>query len=117
MSESNREFVPTGTHWGNYLVEVRDGVFHDVHGLDDDPSPSPIGTGMPWAHDSLSRLYAPMVRAGWLEHGLGAIPRDVGRRGGEPFVEVTHEEAVGLVADQLECVRHRHFTARPGAEL
>ena len=111
MKEPTSEFVPTATHWGNYLAEVRDGVVHRLHPRDDDPDPSPIAAGMAQHHDSPVRLTSPMVRAGWLEHGPGATGHGRGRRGAEPFVEVSHDEAVRLVADELDRVRREYGNA------
>jgi biotin/methionine sulfoxide reductase len=103
--QTGNQLYPTATHWGNYLVEVRDGELHSIRERHDDPMPSPIGRGMIQAHRSPARVLAPMVREGWLADGPGATRRDVGRRGSEAFIEVSHEEAVELVAGELERVR------------
>lgn len=103
--ETDSDLRPTSTHWGNYLVEVRDGALQDVHARGDDPVPSPIGLGMPRAHRSEARLLAPMVRKGWLDHGPGATRGGRGHRGSEPFVEVSHEQATKLVAEELQRVK------------
>ncbi|MEX0953283.1 MAG: molybdopterin-dependent oxidoreductase [Nitriliruptoraceae bacterium] len=98
----------TSTHWGDYLVDVRDGQIERITPHADDPDPSPIGPGMVSAHRSHTRIQAPMVRAGWLEHGPGSGAQDAWRRGAEPFVEVTHAEAVELIARELDRVRTQH---------
>ena len=99
---------PASMHWGNYLAEVHDGVLEALHARPEDPAPSPIGPGVVSAHRSTARLHAPMVRAGWLEHGPGDTREHGGRRGAEPFVEVSHDVAVALVADELDRVRREH---------
>lgn len=99
------ELVPTSMHWGNYLAEVRDGVLEALHPRPEDPAPSPIGPGVVAAHRSAARVRAPMVRVGWLEHRPGRADRLGGRRGAEPFIEVSHDVAVGLVAEELQRVR------------
>ncbi len=98
----------TATHWGEYLVEARDGRIERIIPHPDDPDPSPIGPGMVSAHRSRTRIEAPVVRAGWLDDGpTGASPGEW-RRGVEPFVQVTHEEAVELIARELDRVRGQY---------
>ena len=46
-----------------------------------------------------------MIRAGWLEHGPG---KHTEGRGGEPFVPVSWETALGLVADEVKRVKTEH---------
>ena len=51
------------------------------------------------------RIDRPYVRQGWLEEGPGGR-RD--RRGGEPFVAVSWEQALDLVAAELARVKAKH---------
>ncbi|MEP9362741.1 molybdopterin-dependent oxidoreductase [Nocardioides sp. CN2-186] len=60
---------------------------------------------MPLALRDDARLLRPAVRAGWLEHG----PRRAeNRRGSEPFVEVSWDRALDLVANELHRVASEH---------
>ncbi|WP_196943184.1 molybdopterin-dependent oxidoreductase [Streptomyces sclerotialus] len=97
---------PTATHWGNYeVVTDSDGDVKALEPAADDPRPSPIGRGVAAAHHAPNRILQPMVRRGWLEHG----PRyDGGGRGAEPFVPVSWDDAAGLIAAELDRVRHTY---------
>ncbi len=92
----------TSSHWG--LYEVRDTADGGVatRPLADDPDPS--GIGMDLAQPGLQRLRVrrPAVRKSWLEGGPGAAPE---RRGHDPFVEVSWDRALDLVAQDIDRVR------------
>lgn len=96
--------TPTALHWGNYDVETRDGKVVALRPAGGDPDPSEIGSGMVAALDDDVRLRAPMVRKSWLEKG--AAPAG-GLRGREAFVEVGWDEALDLVANELQRVKTR----------
>jgi biotin/methionine sulfoxide reductase len=99
---------PTATHWGAYRAEVRDGRVVALHPFEGDRDPSPIGPGMPRALSDPVRIGRPMVREGWLKNG----PRtDRNARGLEPFVAVAWDEALDLVAAELQRVRKMHGNA------
>ncbi len=89
-------------HWGAFSAEVRDGRLVGVSGFEKDPDPSPIIHSMPDALYSESRITRPMVRQGWLQHGPGGNRE---RRGADPFVPVSWEKALDLVADELTRVK------------
>ena len=92
-------------HWGTYEVELRDGKVSGLRGLDTDPSPSPIATGVVDANDNACRIPQPMVRKGYLDNGPG---RGGGaHRGRQPFVAVSWDEAERLVADEITRVRQQ----------
>ena len=101
----NRELPLTATHWGTYRAAVRDGRLTALHGFEEDLDPSPIADGMLDTLDDPCRIGAPMVRKGWLEHGAGS---DRSKRGAEPFVAVSWDEASRLVARELGRVIARH---------
>lgn len=92
------------SHWGAYEIE-RSGPNASLRGWKGDPDPSPIGLGMLEAYASPLRIQRPAVRVGWLEG------RRREGRGREPFVEVSWETALDLVADEL-----RNVIARNGNE-
>src|SRR5690606_32575047 len=94
------------THWGIYEVLNEPGGPR-LAPFAADPDPSPIGLGMLQASREL-RVARPSVRRSVLEHGIGAAPE---RRGLEPFVEVSWDEALDLAAGAL-----RDVIARSGNE-
>jgi len=95
----------TLTHWGAYDAEVADGQLTALRPISGDPDPSPIGPGMVQAVDDAVRIHQPMVRKDWLDMGPEA---HAGRRGRGPFVAVSWERALDLVAGELDRVRNSH---------
>ncbi|MGH8856665.1 MAG: molybdopterin guanine dinucleotide-containing S/N-oxide reductase [Polaromonas sp.] len=95
----------TSAHWGVYEVERRDGQAIGLKALSEDPDPSPIGLSMWDAYRSPQRIQRPAVRRSWLRDGPGSNPE---LRGREPFVEVSWEHALDLVAAELQRVREQH---------
>jgi biotin/methionine sulfoxide reductase len=99
--------TPTAAHWGTY-VAVREGDrLVALEPVGDDPDASPIGPGIVGTLDHRARITEPMVRKGWLERG----PEAPGPRGAEPFVAVSWERALDLVAGELDRVRVAHGNA------
>ena len=96
----------TAAHWGVYEVD-RDaqGRAQGLRALAEDPDPSPIGLSMWDAYRNAVRVHEPAVRRSWLREGPGARP-DL--RGREPFVKVPWDEALDLVARELDRVRGQH---------
>jgi len=96
----------TAAHWGTYEVEYDgDGKAVKLHPFSRDPDPSPIGLHMLSDEVSRLRVLRPAVRKSWLEHGPGSAPE---KRGQEPFVEVSWDEALDLVARELARVKEKH---------
>ena len=92
----------TSTHWGVYEVEVEDGRVTRLKPFAHDPQPSPIGNSMPGALTSPTRVLRPAVRKSYLEGGPGTATH---KRGAEPFVQVSWERALDLVAAEVDRVR------------
>ena len=105
MSTTVHDLPLTSTHWGTYRAEVHDGKLTALHGYEEDADPSPIANGMVDTLDDPCRIPQPMVRKGWLEHGAGS---DRSKRGAEPFVAVSWDEASRLVAQELRRVIAEH---------
>jgi biotin/methionine sulfoxide reductase len=99
---TGKTIVHTGSHWGLYAVEVENGRVVRVRPFDKDPKPSRIIEAMPSAVHAESRIPRPMVRKGWLQHG---IESDRTGRGVEPFVPIPWDEAFDLVAAELRRVK------------
>ena len=81
-----------------------------------DTDPSPIGAGMVAAVTGPTRVRRPAVRAGWLraaERGMAAASPGARRhpRGQDTFVELPWDEALDLVAAELQRVRGTHGNA------
>jgi biotin/methionine sulfoxide reductase len=92
----------TSTHWGVYDVRVEGGHITQIAPFDRDPDPSPIGQSLAAAVTGPTRVRRPAVRTSYLEHGPGAATE---KRGAEPFVNVSWDEALTLVAAELKRVR------------
>nr|WP_318381409.1 molybdopterin-dependent oxidoreductase [uncultured Enterobacter sp.] len=91
-------------HWGTYRVTTDNGVLTQVTPVEWDRNPSKIGQSLPGAVQGHSRVLCPAVRLGYLQNG--AASREA--RGREPFVEVSWETALSLVADALTRVKEAH---------
>lgn len=104
-ADSARREALTATHWGVYRVAVEGGRIVGIRPFEGDADPSPIGTSMPGALTDTTRIAQPMVRAGYLAHGPR---RHRNRRGSEPFVAVSWDEALDLAARALTDVKQRH---------
>ncbi|WP_213875292.1 molybdopterin guanine dinucleotide-containing S/N-oxide reductase [Pseudomonas sp. dw_358] len=94
----------TSLHWGAYRPQVVNGKLEAMTPVEWDKDPSPIGLGMPEAITSPSRILRPAVRRSFLEN-TGSHPE---LRGQEPFVEVSWETALALVASELRRVKGEH---------
>jgi biotin/methionine sulfoxide reductase len=96
----------TGSHWGLYRVETDEAGVLRARPNPKDPDPPPlIGSFLAAARDEATRTLRPMVRKGWLENG----PEGTGAgRGAEPFVPVSWDRALDLVAAEVARVRDAH---------
>ncbi len=97
--------IVTSSYWGAGIAEVENGKLIGVRPHPDDPNPSRINDN--W-RDSLygnARVRRPAIRKGYLDNGPGAADR---RRGEEPFVEVSWDQALDLVATELQRVYDTH---------
>ncbi|BAJ26523.1 MULTISPECIES: molybdopterin-dependent oxidoreductase [Kitasatospora] len=93
--------LPTTSHWGAFRAgpHPAGGVLVEPH--PDDPAPSPLLAGVPGSLRHRTRVRRPAVREGWLRGGPGTGAG----RGREPFVEVSWERALDLVAGELARVK------------
>jgi anaerobic selenocysteine-containing dehydrogenase len=95
------QLIRNHSHWGAFLAEVEGGRVVGVRPFERDPDPSHLIDAIPRSVHSQARIAQPMVREGWLKNGPG---RDDGR-GREPFVPVSWDEALDLVAGEIDSVR------------
>lgn len=93
------------THWGTYRVQMRDGAPSFLAPYEADADPSPIADAMIEARTSPARILRPAIRQSFLESRAAAGGQG---RGAEPFVEVSWEVALDLVAAELGRVRRDH---------
>ena len=100
----------TLTHWGTYDVTVEGGRIVSVDGIAEDTDPSPIGQSLIDTVDHPVRVRRPAVRRGFVQEvASGRRGRDRGRRrGDDAFIEVPWDEAIDLVAAELDRVRSQH---------
>jgi len=69
-----------------------------------DPDPAPLLANLEDAADTDARVAAPAVRRGWLENGAGPDRR----RGRDAYVRVSWDEALELVARELQRVHSEY---------
>ena len=105
MNENTPKRISTLSHWGAYQLEVGDGRIRAAHPSPDDADPSPIGRSIPGAVHHRSRVSQPMARKSWLERGP---ENHGGGRGAEPFVPISWDRAMDLVADELDRVKRQY---------
>ena len=97
--------VPTASHWGAYTALIRDGVMVGSEPFEQDAHPAAMVHSMRDAVYHHSRVTRPMVRQGFLSHGRQS---DRSRRGHEPFVPVSWDQALDLVATELQRVQSEY---------
>lgn len=88
-------------HWGTYRVKTAEGAITAIEPVEWDRNPSLIGQSLVDGVGGPSRIRRPSVRLGYLKHGRDSRQG----RGKEPFVEVSWETALALVADELSRVK------------
>lgn len=96
------------SHWGTFTAETEDGRLVGTTPFAADADPSPLIGSIPEAVHHPCRIERPVVRRGWLEDGPGGRRT---QRGGEAFVAVPWDEALDMVAGEIERVRREHGNA------
>ncbi|HWT09192.1 MAG TPA: molybdopterin-dependent oxidoreductase [Roseomonas sp.] len=100
------ELKPHAAHWGSYDAVVQDGRVVGVRPFARDPFPGSLIEAVPDIVHAACRVDRPYVRKGWLEgRRKGAL------RGGDPFIPVSWDRAVRLVAEETRRVRAEHGPA------
>jgi biotin/methionine sulfoxide reductase len=94
----------TAAHWGIYEVHRGEGESPQIRPFSQDPDPSPIGLDQLDPGLARLRVARPAVRRSFLQQG----PSRGELRGREPFVEVSWDVALELVARELQRVRREH---------
>ena len=96
------ERFPQLAHWGAFTAVVEEGVLTRCEPFPRDRAPSAMLESMPGAVYSDKRIRRPAVRRSWLEKRKRS---DTALRGREEFVEVDWDDAIELVAGEVERVR------------
>ena len=95
----------THSHWGAFHAEVEGGRLVRALPFSRDPYPSPMIEAWPAMVEAPTRIRQPMIREGYRRDGINS---DRARRGVEPFVPVSWDEALDLSARALSEARARH---------
>ncbi|MCS3430664.1 molybdopterin-dependent oxidoreductase [Klebsiella sp. BIGb0407] len=90
-------------HWGTYRVTTEGERIASISPVGWDKNPSLIGQSLTESVTGNSRIRRPAVRSGYLTGG----PASREGRGKEPFVEVSWEQAIALVAQEMRSVQSR----------
>lgn len=102
----------TCNHWGAGVVTLRDGRIDSIADHPLDPNPSHLNGNMAGSLNGGARVLRPAVRRSYLENGPrpsdGPAPDPALERGREPFVEVSWDTALDLVAAELARIRSDH---------
>jgi biotin/methionine sulfoxide reductase len=102
---SNIRRIPHCSHWGAYTILMDGDDIIDIEPFEHDPAPSPIIHSVrEWAKPD-RRIMTPMVREGWLEKREFS---DTNGRGREAFIPVSWDQALELVAGEINRVRHSY---------
>lgn len=107
----SRRAVPHACHWGAFSALVEDGRLVGVEPFAKDPEPpASLHAWLEGAY-APNRVRRPAVRRGWLENGPHAGGRAGARRGDDPFVAVSWDRALDLVAEALRGTIARYGNA------
>ena len=105
QAQSQGDPLLTASHWGPGVVALSGGRLVSVRPHPQDPDPSRINENIPEGLQGSARVLRPAVRRSYLAEGpLGAS----GERGAEPYLEVSWDTALSLIADELTRVRAAH---------
>lgn len=96
--------VPHACHWGAFSALVEDGHLVGIEPFAKDPEPPASLRAWLDGVYAPNRVTKPAVRKGWLDNG----PTAGARRGADPFVTVSWDTALDLVAEALQNTIARH---------
>ena len=99
-TDTDTPYRPHTSHWGVFHARMKDGQL-EVKPHKDDPDPNEILQNFPTALRHRARIAKPMIGKGWLENGPGPDER----RGNDEYVEVSWEQALDLLGNELGRVR------------
>ncbi|CAH0533051.1 Trimethylamine-N-oxide reductase 1 [Vibrio stylophorae] len=97
--------VLSGSHWGAFRAQVKDGVWVDTKPFEHDPRPTTMLAGVREVVYNPARVKYPMVRLDWLKHGYKS---DTKQRGDNRFVRVSWSQALDFFYFELERVQNTY---------
>lgn len=97
--------VMNASHWGVYKAHVKGGKIERLEPIAEDQAPSLQLQALAQQPYNPARIRYPMVRLSYLKKGYKAGGR---KRGTEPFVRVSWDKALELVASELKRVRETY---------
>jgi biotin/methionine sulfoxide reductase len=96
--------VSHSSHWGAFEAIVEGDTVVGVEAHAGDRHPSPLLANIPGSTNHKARVTQPFVRRGWLENG----PGPTSRLGRDEMVPVGWDEAIALVAAEMQRVIETH---------
>ena len=108
---------PTSFHWGSYYAETQDDNLVALKPYELDRDPSSIANGLINSINDKLRIKFPHVRRGYLREIRRelsnpttslASKRVRNKRGSDPFVQITWDEAIEIVAFELNRVKKKY---------
>ena len=109
--------IPTSFHWGSYYAETHDDNLVALKPYEHDRDPSSIANGLVDSVDDSLRIKFPHVRRGYLREirrelsnsKLSLAGKRVrNKRGSDTFVKITWDEAIEIVAFELNRVKKKY---------
>lgn len=100
--------VMNASHWGVYKVHVKGGKIERLEPFAGDKAPSLQLQALAQQPYNAARIRSPMVRASYLKKGWKAGGK---KRGAEPFVRVSWDTALDIIAKELKRVRETYGAA------
>jgi biotin/methionine sulfoxide reductase len=95
-----------GSHWGAFYPLLRDGRVVGIEPFEADSDPSAILNSIPGGLEHRTRIRRPMLRHGWKPGAKGDRHRE-----GARFTELPWDEALDLVAGELQRVKSDYGNA------
>ena len=108
---------PTSFHWGSYYAEIENEKIVGMRPYENDKDPSKIANGIINSVDDELRIRVPHVRKGYLREIRKELAnskmaltgkRSREKRGSDNFVSVSWEEAIDIVAFELNRVKKKY---------
>jgi len=108
---------PTSFHWGSYYAEIENEKIVGMRPYENDKDPSKIANGIIDSVDDELRIRVPHVRKGYLREIRKELAnskmaltgkRSREKRGSDNFVSVSWEEAIDIVAFELNRVKKKY---------
>lgn len=100
--------VMNASHWGVYKVHVKGGKIERLEPFAGDRAPSLQLQALAQQPYNAARIRYPMVRESYLKKGWKAGGK---KRGAEPFVRVSWDTALDIIAKELKRVRETYGAA------